>query len=89
MKNKDGIIISSSIEEAILVHELVGDLLFKETAHTPPRFSEPFSYKTEWYWVYKNKELSGSSGTNSLKHTIKTHPELTIYSVKQFKELFN
>jgi len=40
-------------------------------------------FDKEWHWVINGKELSGTSGYNSLTHTINTHPGFKIFPFNQ------
>lgn len=42
-------------------------------------------YNCEWYWVINGKDISGTSGYNSLKHTIITNPGFRIFYFNDFK----
>lgn len=84
---KPAIVITNSIAEVIEFHELVGDMKFREKAHNPPKFSVEFSYKTEWYWVFDGKDISGSSGTGSLKNTMNNYPNLGVFTIEGYRNL--
>lgn len=74
------IIISENREEARKVHEAIGKDNFNVDTENFPIFKDEnkFLYDGEWIWVWDGKSLSGTSGYNSLKHTIKMHPNFLI-----------
>lgn len=73
------IIITENRQEAQKLHEALGKN-FKIDMENFPMFKKEkkYFYDGEWIWVWNGKELSGTSGYNSLKHTIKTHPNYNI-----------
>ncbi len=79
----NAIIRTSSWEQSVRLHEVLGDIRFR------PMFEGQYpwnrrDYDKEWYWIYLDGDLSGSSGHRVPEYTAACHPLLPLYSLEGF-----
>lgn len=77
---KKMIIITGSEDQVKELHTLIRER-FNNTGFWGQKQQD---FDTKWVWIFDGKEISGTSGFNSLENTISQNPGARIYFYKDF-----
>jgi hypothetical protein len=83
------IIITTSTQEAIDLHNHMGDALFEWSLKKPQYPTEWKFYNSTWYWyIDDNGSLSGSSGHGALETAVRLCPGASIFHLTDFLKAY-
>jgi len=79
----NAIIRTNSWEQAVRLHEVLGDTRFRSMFEGQYPWNRR-DYDKDWWWVRLDGDLAGSSGHRVPEYTVERHPLLPIYSLEGF-----